>query len=116
MFERDYNLEITVKILLEKYHNEMTNEGAHSRSELKRWYNFWERKLNKVSEEIQGASKARKRVDGKPGFTLEDPLDGITEALNFADTDFFPNIRKFLTLGATSLIGSTEAERAASGK
>ena len=57
MFERDYNLEITVKILLEKYHNEMTNEGAHSRSELKRWYNFWERKLNKVSEEIQGASK-----------------------------------------------------------
>ena len=40
MFERDYNLEITVKILLEKYHNEMTNEGRHFRSELKRWYNF----------------------------------------------------------------------------
>ena len=28
IFERDYNLEITVKILLEKYHNEMTN-GKH---------------------------------------------------------------------------------------
>ena len=61
MFERDCTLEITVKILLEKYNNEMTNEGAHFRSELKRWYNFWERKLNKVSEEIGGASKTRKK-------------------------------------------------------
>ena len=43
MFERDYNLEITVKILLEKYHKEMSNEGTHFRSELKRWYNFWEK-------------------------------------------------------------------------
>ena len=42
MFERDCTLEITVKILIEKYHNEMTNEGAHFRSELKRWYNFSE--------------------------------------------------------------------------
>ena len=32
MFERDYNLEITVKILLEKYHNEVTNDGVHFRS------------------------------------------------------------------------------------
>ena len=102
-------------ILLEKCHNEMTNEGAHFRLELKRWYNFWERKLNNVSEEIQGASKTRKRVDSKPGFTLEDPPDGIIVALNFADTDFFPNIRKLLILGATSPIGSTKAERTASG-
>ena len=29
MFERDYNSEITVKVLLEKYRNEMTNEGAY---------------------------------------------------------------------------------------
>ena len=36
VFERDYNVEITVKILLEKYHNEVTNEGAHFCSELKR--------------------------------------------------------------------------------
>ena len=34
---------------------------------------------------------------------------------NFADTDFFPNIPKLLILGATSLIESTEAEKAASG-
>ena len=52
MFEGEYNLEINVKILLEKYHNEMTNEVAHFCSELKRRYNFWERKLNNVSEEI----------------------------------------------------------------
>ena len=79
MFERDYNLEITAKILLEKCNNKMTNEGAHFRSEMKRQYSFWERKLNKVSEEIQGASKTRKRVDGKSGFTLEDPPDRIIE-------------------------------------
>ena len=38
----------------------MTNEGAHFRSELKQWYKFWERKLYKVSEKIQGASKQGK--------------------------------------------------------
>ena len=115
MFKRDYNLEITVKILLEKYHNEMANEGALFRSELKRRSNFSERKLNNVSEEIQGASKVKKRFDGKPGFTFEDPSDDIIEASNFADTDFFPNIRKLLILGSTSHIGPTEAEKDASG-
>ena len=74
-----------------------------------------ERKLNNVNEEIQVASKIRKRVNGKTGFALEDPPDDIIKALNFDDTDFFPNIRKLLTLGATSPIGSNEAERAASG-
>ena len=68
-----------------------------------------------IFEEIQGASKTRKRIDGKPGFTLEDPPDGIIEALNFADPDFFPNICKLLILGVTSPMGSTEDERAASG-
>ena len=82
---------------------------------MKQWYNFWEKKLNSISEEIQGASKTRKKVDGKLGFTLEGPPDDISEASNFAGTDFCPNIRKLLILGATSPIGSTEAERAASG-
>ena len=99
----------------EKYHSEMTNEGAHFRSELKRWYNFGERKPNNVSEETLGASKTRKSVDGKSGCTLEDPPDGIIEALSFADTDFFPDTRKLLILGATSPIRSTKAERAAPG-
>ena len=31
---------------------------------------------------------------GKPGLILEVPSDGIIYALNFADTDFFPNIPK----------------------
>ena len=74
-----------------------------------------ERKLNNVNEEIQVASKTRKRVNGKTGFALEDPPDGIIKALNFDDTDFFPNIRKLLILGATSPIGSNEAEEVASG-
>ena len=69
MFERDCKPEITVKILLEKYNNEMTNKGTYFCSKLKRWYSVWERKLNKVSEEIEGASKTRKKVDGKPNFT-----------------------------------------------
>ena len=70
----------------------MINDRAHFRLELKRWYNFWERKLNNINEKIQGASKKKKkwkRVYGKPGFTLEDSQNGIIEALNFADTDFF---------------------------
>ena len=79
--------------MIEKY-NEMTNERAHFCSELKRGYNFWERKLNNVSQEIQGTPKSRKRDDSNTGFTLEDPPDGIIETLNFADTDFFRNIRK----------------------
>ena len=64
---------------------------------MKRWYNLQERKLNNVNEEIQRASKTMKRVVGKPVFTSEDPTDGIIEALNFADIDLFPNIRKLLT-------------------
>ena len=59
--------------------------------------------------------KQGKRVNGKPGFTLENPPDGIIEALNFADFDFFPNMHKLLILGTTSPIGTTEAERATSG-
>ena len=74
-----------------------------------------ERKLNNVNEEIQLASKIRKRVNGKTGFSLEDPPDGIIKALNFDDTDFFPNIRKLLILGAASPIGSTKAGKVASG-
>ena len=93
----------------------MTNEGAHIISKLKQWYNFWEKKLNNISEKIQGSSNTSKKVDGKPGFTLEDTLDGVNEASNFADIDFFPNIRKLLILGASSSIVSTEAERTTSG-
>ena len=57
MFEKDYNLKITVKILLENYHNEMTNEGANFRSELKQWYDSWGKKLNNVKEHQQQGKK-----------------------------------------------------------
>ena len=39
----------------------------------------------------------------------------MIEALNFADTDFFPNISKLFILEATFPTGSTEVEKAASG-
>ena len=39
----------------------MTIEGAHFRSEFKRWYNIWERKLNNRNEEMQGASNTSKK-------------------------------------------------------
>ena len=51
----------------------------------------------------------------KPGFILQNGPDGIIETLNFADTDFFPNIRKLLILGATSAIALTEVEKPTSG-
>ena len=74
----------------------MTNEEAHFRSELKGCYHFWERKINNTSEEMQVASNTRKRVDCKPGFTLEDPSHSIIEALNLADTNFFPSFRIYV--------------------
>ena len=61
MFERDYYLQITAKILLENY-SEMTNKEAHFRSELKRWYNLWERNLNNVSEEQKEHQKQVKEL------------------------------------------------------
>ena len=78
----------------------MANEGAQFRSELIQQYDFQERKLNHVFEKIQRGSKTRNKVDSKPDFFLEDPSQGLIEDLNFADTDFFPNIRKLLILAA----------------
>ena len=60
MFERGYNLKINAKILLEKYHSGMINEGAHFRSELKRWHNFWERKYIRGNiRSIESKEKSR---------------------------------------------------------
>ena len=95
MFERDDNLEVTVVILLEKYHK---NIIVHFVQNWNGGIIFGKEKLSNVNEQIQGASKKRKRVYGKPGFTLEDPQNGIIEALNFPDTDCF---RKLLILRAT---------------
>ena len=71
----------------------MTNDECHFRSELKRWYSFWKEKVEHQ----------------------QDQPDSIIETLEFADLYSFPNIRRLLLIGAASPIGSTEAERAASG-
>ena len=55
-----------------------------------------------------------KRVDGKEQYQINPP-DGLLETISLADYDFFPNIKKLLVIGCISPIGSTEAERAASG-
>ena len=45
MFSESYSIEETAKSLQAKYKSEMTNDGCHFRSELKRWYNFWKHKV-----------------------------------------------------------------------
>ena len=71
----------------------MKNDGCYFCSESKRWYNFWKDKVEH----------------------RQDQPDSIIKMLKFADLDFFPNLRRLLLIGAVSPIGSTEAERAASG-
>ena len=75
------------------------------RSEVKRW-------LKHCEDDEQ---KQKLRVDGKPANQLSEPSDSFINALQMAYLDSFPNIRKLLTIGCVSPIGSTEAERAASG-
>lgn len=89
----------------------MTIEATNFRWELKWWYNFWERKLKNESKEEQGASKTKKRVDDNPGFTLEDPPDGIVETLLLG---LCWHCCSFQLYAICPPIGSTEAERAAS--
>ena len=43
-FFESYSIEETAELLPAKYQSEMTNDGCHFRSELKRWYNFWKDK------------------------------------------------------------------------
>ena len=93
MFSESYSIEETAKSLQAKYQSEMTNDGWHFCSELKRWYNFCKDKFK---------------------YQQYQPVS-ITEMLEFADLGFFPNIRRLLLIGAVSPIGSTKAERAASG-
>ena len=93
MFSESYSIEETDKSLQAKYQSDMTNDRCHFCSELKRWCKFWKDKLEHQ----------------------QDQPDSIIETLEFADLDFFPNIRWLLLIGVVSSIRSTEAERAASG-
>ena len=80
------------------------------RSEVKRWLKHCEDRIKPVDEQ-----KQKLRVDGKPANQLSEPSDSFINALQMAYLDSFPNIRKLLTIGCISPIGSTEAERAAFG-
>ena len=74
-----------------------TNTASVFRSEMKRWVKF-------CNTEIEKASKESK-----------DLQDSSIDMLKYADLDCFPNILVLLAIGCISPIGSTEAERAASG-
>ena len=116
MFAKDYNIEESFEILLKKFKNEMFDEGLHFRHELKKRYKMWEQEITKRNKNWQdtAAAKLAKRVDGIEKYQINRP-DGLLEAINLADYDFFPNINKLLVTGCISPIGSTEAETAASG-
>ena len=45
MFSESCSTEETAKLLQSKYQSEMTNDGFHFLSELRRWYNFWKDKV-----------------------------------------------------------------------
>ena len=93
MLSESYSIEETATSSQGKYQSEMTNDGCHFRSELKKWYKFWK---DKVEHQ-------------------QDQPDSIIETLEFSVLDFFPNIRWLLLIVAVSPIGSTETERATSG-
>ena len=116
MFAKDCSIEESCEILLTKFENEMFDEGLHFRHELKMWYKMWEQEITKCNKNWQdtAAAKPAKRVDGKEQYQINPP-DGLLETISLADYDFFPNIKKLLVIGSISPIGSTEAERAASG-
>ena len=84
----------------------MTNEGAHLRSELKRWYNFWERKLKWGNTW---------NIKNKEKSYFRRSIRWHHWSFKFYWYRFLLKTRKLLVLGANPHIGSTEAERAASG-
>ena len=65
--------------------------------EMRHWVTFCRSETEKASKESKESQ------------------DSFIEMLNYADCDCFPNIRILLDIGCVSPIGSTEAERAASG-
>lgn len=128
MMAPNFNLQKSASILKSAYADELLNDGALLHNEMIRWKRFWEKELQcraSVSKPEIGTTevptdKRRKlnmgeRVDGKKAYQISEQPDGLLDCLKLADEDCFPNIRKLLIIGCISPIGSTEAERAASG-
>ena len=139
MFMSSFSIESTTTVLVEKFQDELIDDGIHLKSELKRWYNMWKQEVqkrqqrykdqmeierknkekqalmehrNKVDKRTKNPEKKKQRVDGKEAYKIPDPPDGFIDALEMADEDTFPNIRKLLLIGCVSPLGSCEAERA----
>ena len=76
MFSESCSTEETAKLLQSKYQSQMTNDGFHFLSELRRWYNFWKDKVEHQQNQ---------------------PYSFI-QTLEFPDLDFFPNICRLLLI------------------
>ena len=129
MFRDSFDLKDSASILRSAYREDLCSDGVMLENEMIRWKKFWENNLQKsqvstskvtAKQSEAPADKRRKRnigkrVDGKSAYQIVEPPDGLLDCLNLADEDCFPNIRKLLMIGCLSPVGSSEAERAASG-
>ena len=115
---KQFDFDNTVDDLIKNFGDDLKcNIPTIFRSELGRWIKQWEIEMEKRKiKQVQKNSKSKNfRVDGKESYSLNDPPDSFLECLEMADADCYPNIRQLLIIGCISPIGSTEAERAASG-
>ena len=115
---KQFDIDLTVDKLIKSFGNDLQcTVPTFFRSELKRWVKQWETEMEKCKKrKTEVISKSKHfRVDGKASYSVKDPPDSFLESLEVADIDCYPNIRQLLVIGCVSPIGSTEAERAASG-
>ena len=125
----DIDTKSLAKELFDQFADDLGDSDIAFQHEIKRWQQYCADKFEckgptnaptAIARPISKDKRRRnqqqehERVDGKAAFSLTEPPDGFIDSLSLADADFFPNVRK-LILGATSPVGSTEAERAASG-
>ena len=97
-FSSKFDLNATATSLQNAFGDDLsTNTTSVFRSEMKRWVKFCKTETEKASKESKESQ------------------DSFIDMLKYADRDCFPNIPIVLAIGRISPIGSTEAERAASG-
>ena len=92
----DFDIEQSSAKLYELFKTEINLATPFTifRSEVKRWLKHCEYRIKPVDEQ-----KQKLRVDGKPAYQLSEPSVSFINALQMADPDSFPNIRKLLTIG-----------------
>ena len=111
-----FNFENSVSSLLRSFATDLPSGKTPIifRSEMKRWISYCQN-IEKKKKDSEKSAKKKMRVDGSAAYQLNEPTDSFLDAIKLADPDSFPNIRQLLTIGCILPIGSTEAERAASG-